>query len=71
MEFKIAVIGKKMFGDLGLIIEDPSRPPQIEKGFQDQQLKDLISKGINNTALTDIFVRNKECNQIQAFRQMK
>jgi hypothetical protein len=29
MEFKIAVIGTKMYGDLGLIINDPSRPPQI------------------------------------------
>jgi len=28
MEFKIAVIGNKMFGDLGLIIKDSSRPPQ-------------------------------------------
>jgi len=34
-------------------------------------LKDLISKGVNNTALSDIFVRNKECNQIQAFKQIK
>lgn len=29
MEFKIAVIGKRMFGDLGLIIKDSLRPPQI------------------------------------------
>lgn len=28
MEFKIAVIGNKMYGDLGLIINDPERPPQ-------------------------------------------
>lgn len=35
MEFKIAVIGSKMYGDLGLIIKDPKRPPQIEKGFRD------------------------------------
>jgi P-type E1-E2 ATPase len=28
MEFKIAVIGSKMYGDLGLIIKDPKRPPQ-------------------------------------------
>jgi len=36
MEFKIAVIGKKMYGDLGLIIKDANRPPQTEKGFHDQ-----------------------------------
>lgn len=35
MEFKIAVIGSKMFGDLGLIIKDPTRPPQDAKGFHD------------------------------------
>jgi P-type E1-E2 ATPase len=29
MEFKIAVIGRKMYGDLGLIINDPERPPQV------------------------------------------
>lgn len=36
MEFKIAVIGKKMYGDLGLIIKDSNRPPQTQKGFYDQ-----------------------------------
>lgn len=35
MEFKIAVIGTKMYGDLGLIIDDPQRPAQVEKGFRD------------------------------------
>lgn len=59
MEFKIAVIGRKMFGDLGLIMDESTRPPQVEKGFQDNDLKDLIAKGINNTSLSDIFVRNK------------
>jgi hypothetical protein len=29
MEFKIAVIGKRMYGDLGLIIKNSDRPPQI------------------------------------------
>jgi len=29
MEFKIAVIGKKMYGDLGLVIKNPDRPPQV------------------------------------------
>ncbi len=38
MEFKIAVIGSRMYGDLGLIINDPNRPPQINKGFLDKDL---------------------------------
>ena len=42
MEFKIAVIGKRMFGDLGLILNDPSVPPQAEKGFNDNKLKALL-----------------------------
>jgi hypothetical protein len=29
MEFKIAVIGSRMYGDLGLILNDPERPPQV------------------------------------------
>lgn len=28
MEFKIAVIGRQMFGDIGLVVDDPARPPQ-------------------------------------------
>nr|VVW88995.1 unnamed protein product [Nymphaea colorata] len=35
MEFKIAVIGRKLFGDVGLIANDSERPPQVEKGFID------------------------------------
>ena len=35
MEFKIAVIGTKLYGDLGLVIKDPKRPPQTLKGFHD------------------------------------
>jgi hypothetical protein len=38
MEFKIAVIGQKIYGDLGLIVKDPSRPPQTQKGFHDADL---------------------------------
>ena len=43
MEFKIAVIGQKMYGDLGLVINDPLRPPQKEKGFHDNELYDLVN----------------------------
>jgi hypothetical protein len=62
MEFKIAVIGHKMFGDMGLLMNDPARPPQLEKGFNDEDLKSLITKERNNTAVKDVFVRNKEGN---------
>ena len=47
MEFKIAVIGNRMFGDLGLILNDPSRPPQSEKGFRDDKLTHLLESGSN------------------------
>lgn len=59
MEFKIAVIGSKMYGDLGLIINDPNRPPQKEKGFNDLELKTLIEKGGNNISVNDVFVKNR------------
>lgn len=71
MEFKIAVIGQKMYGDLGLIIKDPLRPPQVEKGFRDDELKGLIDKGANNIPVNDVFVKNKEGSQSISFRQMK
>lgn len=45
MEFKIAVIGTKMYGDLGLILNDPARPPQSEKGFKDDALTKLVTQG--------------------------
>lgn len=51
MEFKIAVIGNKMFGDLGLILNDPSRPPQTEKGFRDDKLQKLLIQGEGNSNL--------------------
>lgn len=71
MEFKIAVIGSKMYGDLGLIIRDPKRPPQEEKGFRDEELKSLVEKGANNIAVKDVFVKNREGGQEISFRQMK
>lgn len=51
MEFKIAVIGTKMYGDLGLIIDDPQRPPQVEKGFRDDELTNLVEKGVGDRQL--------------------
>jgi hypothetical protein len=70
MEFKIAVIGQQIFGDLGLIVKDPARPPQTEKGFHDADLTALLDKGVNNAAVNDVFVRSKEGQSI-VFKQMR
>ena len=71
MEFKIAVIGTKLYGDLGLIIKDPRRPPQTLKGFHDDDLHNLITKGANNHPINEIHVKDKEGRQSIHFRQMK
>jgi hypothetical protein len=71
MEFKIAVIGTKLYGDLGLIIKDPKRPPQTEKGFHDDDLTNLLTKGTDNFAVSDIVIKDKEGRQSIQFRQMK
>lgn len=71
MEFKIAVIGKKMYGDLGLIIKDSNRPPQTQKGFCDQQLTNLIAKGVNSSPVSDISIKDKEGRQTLNFASSK
>lgn len=71
MEFKIAVIGTKMFGDLGLVIKDPKRPPQTEKGFHDEELYNLVNKGANNHSINEITVKDKDGRHTLQFRQMK
>jgi magnesium-transporting ATPase (P-type) len=70
MEFKIAVIGQRIFGDIGLIANSPDRPPQTLKGFHDNDLTALLTKGVNNVPVNDVFVRSKE-GQGFAFKQMK
>lgn len=70
MEFKIAVIGQRIFGDIGLIANDPTRPPQTEKGFHDADLTALLDKGTNNVPVNDVFVRSRE-GQGMVFRQLK
>jgi hypothetical protein len=54
-----------------LIIKDPHRPPQVNKGFQDEELKGLIDKGTNNIPVNNVFVENKEHSQRIDFKQMK
>jgi hypothetical protein len=70
MEFKIAVIGQRIYGDIGLIANDPNRPPQTEKGFHDGDLVALLEKGVNNAPVNDVFVRSKEGHSL-VFRQQK
>lgn len=41
-----------MYGDLGLIIKDPMRPPQIEKGFKDDSLFKLVEGGFGDERLS-------------------
>lgn len=48
-----------MYGDLGLIIKNPDRPPQNEKGFHDLELTNLVTKGSNSAPVNDISVRDK------------
>lgn len=71
MEFKIAVIGRSMFGDLGLLAKDPNRPPQLQKGFVDEELRGLVTKGHNNASVSEVFARNREGSQIVAFSHMR
>lgn len=59
MEFKIAVIGSKLYGDLGLVIRDPKRPPQTAKGFNDDDLKNIVTKGVGSFSVGDITVKDK------------
>ena len=45
MEFKIAVIGRRLYGDIGLIMNNPNYPPQTTKGFRDDALTKLVQRG--------------------------
>ena len=47
-----------MFGDLGLSINDPNRPPQKNKGFHDNELTEML-RGAGNNSATDIIVKDK------------
>ena len=71
MEFKIAVIGNKLYGDIGLVIKDPNRPPQQFKGFRDMELENLINKGTGNFAVNDVVVKDREGRQVIKYGQMK
>ena len=71
MEFKIAVIGQRMFGDLGLVLKDPNRPPQHEKGFHDSNLTELLHRSDAGPAVSEVFVKNREGSQAMSFRGLR
>lgn len=58
MEFKIALIGTRYFGDLGLIASQV--PLQKSSGFEDNKLLQLLSRGTSNEYITKFVVKNKE-----------
>ena len=72
MEFKLAVIGNRMFGDVGLIMNNPNFPPQEEKGFHDDKLKALLQTGTGSEPLNPkISVRNRDGGQEISFSGTK
>ena len=72
MEFKIAVIGNKIYGDLGLISNDPNAVVQEDKNFRDDRLKAILTGQVANEALSQkISVRNKDGGQEINFSNMK
>ena len=48
MQFKIACIGSKMYGDMTLLSKNPNLKGGKEKGFKDQRLKALLETGVGN-----------------------
>ena len=69
MEFKIAVIGNKMYGDIGLVVKD--KPVQEFKGFRDIDLEALITKGQNNFAINDVTVKDRDGRQQLRFGHIR
>lgn len=59
MEFKIAVIGTHLFGDLGLVTDPAESKPQT-KGFKDDALKKILNFGAGDGPLyQQITVKNR------------
>ncbi len=60
MEFKIAVIGSHLFGDLNLIYNKQGDSKPAYKGFRDDSLKKMLQNGSGDGALySEITVRNR------------
>ena len=72
MEFKIAVIGSHLFGDLSILStkEGENRPKY--KGFRDDGLKKMLANGSGDGALySEITVRNREGNDQVVFKRKR
>ena len=50
MEFKIAVIGSQLFGDISLI-DSSAKESADEKGFVDHELKKMLKTGSGDRPL--------------------
>ena len=61
MEFKIAVIGEQLYGDISLIAPDKNgKKEQEHKGFYDEGLTKLVNQGTGNEPLKEpIRVRDR------------
>lgn len=56
MQFKIAVVGNQMFGDISLIAPNRNQPKPIDpndkfSGFTDDKLKNLLETGAGDRKL--------------------
>jgi magnesium-transporting ATPase (P-type) len=73
MEFKIAVIGNQIYGDIGLVRPNPNKPPQKEVGFKDDELARLMkSRGEEgNSPVRGITIKNKEKNNTISLSNMR
>jgi magnesium-transporting ATPase (P-type) len=73
MEFKIAVIGSRIYGDIGLVRPNPKIPPQTEVGFRDDELTRLMKTRNEevNTQIREITIKNKEKTQTRPLSNMR
>jgi phospholipid-transporting ATPase len=69
MEFKIALIGHRLFGDLGLIASDV--PLQKGSSFEDRHLQDLLSRGAANEYISSFIAKNREGTFTQEINNLK
>jgi phospholipid-transporting ATPase len=72
MEFKIAVIGSHLFGDLNLISNKEGDNRPRFKGFRDDGLKKLLANGSGDGGLySEITVRNREGDDQITFKRKR
>jgi magnesium-transporting ATPase (P-type) len=72
MEFKIAVIGSHLFGDLNLISNKQGDNRPKFKGFRDDALKKMLTNGSGDGGLySEIIVRNREGDDQITFKRKR